>query len=184
MSKFFRSAADFRRWLRAHHATANELSVGFYRQHLGRGLTYPEAVDAALCFGWIDGVRRRINEEAYSNRFSPRKRGSVWSVINIRRAKELEAAGLMAPAGLEAFHERDERKTNRYSYERAEARFDAQSVATLRANRKAAAFFTAQPPGYKRLMTFWVMSAKKPETRKRRLDRLIASSAQGLRLLG
>jgi len=179
---FFQSAADFRGWLGQHHATARELLVGFYRKASGRGITYPEALDEALSFGWIDGVRKRIDEETYTVRFTPRKPGSIWSVVNIQRVRELTSRGLMKPSGLRAFRERDERKTRQYSYEREQGKLGPALEETLRANRKAAAFFDRQPPGYRKTVTFWVMSAKKEETRARRLARLIERSESGTRI--
>ena|SRR6185437_10112373 len=181
-ARFFASVDDFRAWLTERHASEGELLLGFYKKELGRGITYAEALDAALAFGWIDGVRKRLNAEAYTIRFTPRKARSIWSAVNIKRAKELEAAGRMAPAGLRAFHERDEKRARLYSYERAAAKLDAPLEAKLRANRKASEFFDSQPAGYKRVAIFWVMSAKKQETRERRLRVIIASSAKGKRI--
>ena len=179
---FFQSQADFRRWLDQHHATARELSVGFYRKASGRGITYAEALDEALAFGWIDGVRQRIDAEAYTIRFTPRRPGSIWSAVNVKRAGELISRGLMQPPGLQVFRERDEHKTRQYSYEREQGKLDSSLQETLRANRKASLFFDAQPPGYRRTATFWVMSAKKEETRARRLAHLIERSASGNRI--
>jgi uncharacterized protein YdeI (YjbR/CyaY-like superfamily) len=181
-ARFFASGEEFRAWLMEGHASESELLLGFYRKELARGITYAEALDAALAFGWIDGVRKRFSAEAYTIRFTPRKARSIWSAVNIKRAKELEAAGLMAAAGLRAFRERDEKLAKLYSYERAAAKLDASLEAKLRANRKAAQFFDAQPAGYKRVAIFWVMSAKKQETRERRLGVIIASSAKGKRI--
>ena len=179
---FFKSAADFRRWLDQHHATEPELLVGFYRKALGRGITYPEALDEALCFGWIDGVRRRIDAEAYTIRFTPRKPRSNWSAVNIQRVRVLISQGLMKPSGLHVFHERDERKAAQSSNERDHESLDPALDATLRANPKAASFFDAQPPGYRKTVISWVMSAKKEETRARRLAHLIERSASGTRI--
>lgn len=180
--RFFKSAADFRRWLDKYHATARELLVGFYKMESRRGLTYPEALDEALSFGWIDGVRRRIDADAYTIRFTPRKWGSIWSSVNIQRVRDLIARGLMKPPGLRAFRERDEQKTRQYSYEREHGKLDPALDATLRANQKASSFFDAQPPGYRKTVIFWVMSAKREETRVRRLARLIERSANGARI--
>jgi len=180
--RFFRSAAEFRRWLGRCHVRERELLVGLYKKELRRGLTYPEALDAALSFGWIDGVRKRIDADAYTIRFTPRKRGSVWSAVNIQRAGELIARGLMKPPGLRAFRERDERKTRQYSYEREQARLEPRLKATLRGNRKASSFFDAQPPGYQKTVIFWVMSAKREESRARRLGIVIERSASGARI--
>ena len=181
--RYFKSQADFRRWLDAHGATERELLVGFYKKASGRiGISYKEAVDEALCFGWIDGIKKRVDDASYTHRFTPRRSGSIWSDVNTRRATELIALGLMASPGLEAFQRRDPKKTSQYSYERAEAAFDAGCTRALKANTRAWTFFQAQPPGYRKLMTFWVMSAKKEDARLRRLARLIKSSAEGLRV--
>ena len=179
---FFQSGDDFREWLEKHHADARELLVGFHRKKTGRGITYPEALDEALAYGWIDGVRRHIDEESYTIRFTPRKRDSIWSAVNIKRVKELIALQRMQPAGLRAFRERDERKTLQYSYEREHAALDSELETVLRANKKASVFFDAQPPGYRKLTTSWIMSAKKPETRARRLALLMERSANGMRI--
>jgi uncharacterized protein YdeI (YjbR/CyaY-like superfamily) len=179
---FFKSAAAFRAWLAKHHGAA-ELWVGFYRKASGKkGLTYPEAVDAALCFGWIDGVKKRVDEDSYTHRFTPRTAGSIWSAVNTRRATELVALGLMAPPGLEAFERRDRAKTKLYSYENRPSAFDAEIERAFKANGAAWTFFRAQPPGYQKILTFWVMSAKRDETRRRRLAALIKSSAEGVRI--
>ena len=179
---FFQSAAEFRRWLTKHHASADELLVGLYKKASGRGMTYPEALDEALSFGWIDGVRKRFDADSYTIRFTPRKPRSIWSQVNIRRAKELVALGRMKAPGLRAFEQRDERKAKQYSYEREQARFGAPLEGLLRANPAAGAFFDAQPPGYRKLMTFWVMSAKREETRARRMAHLIECSERGRRI--
>jgi uncharacterized protein YdeI (YjbR/CyaY-like superfamily) len=179
---FFRSAAEFHRWLEQRHATAGELLAGLYKKRTSRGITYAEALDEALSFGWIDGVRKRIDDERYSIRFTPRKPGSIWSAVNIRHANRLISLGRMASAGLRAFHARDERKTRLYSYERARVKLAPALARMLRANPKAASFFDAQPAGYRKTVTFWVMSAKKEETRLRRLARLVECSASGARI--
>jgi uncharacterized protein YdeI (YjbR/CyaY-like superfamily) len=173
--RFFAAAEEFRAWLEEHHDRSGELWVGFYRKGSGRqSLTWPEAVDQALCFGWIDGVRRRIDETRYANRFTPRRPRSTWSAVNIERAKELIRLGLMRPAGLRAFEARGDDRSALYSYEqRHAARLGAQQERALRANAKAWAFFQAQPPWYRRAVVYWVTSAKKDETRSRRLSRLI-----------
>ena len=181
--RFFRTPSALRAWLETHHATAPELWVGFYKKASGKaGLGYLEAVDAALCFGWIDGIKKRVDDSSYTHRFTPRTAGSIWSEVNTRRATELIALGLMASPGLEAFQRRDPKKTSQYSYERAEAAFDAACTRALKANARAWTFFQAQPPGYRKLMAFWVMNAKKEDARLRRLARLIKSSAEGLRV--
>ena len=180
--RFFRSAADFRAWLHKNHATTSELLIGLYKKERRRGITYPQALDEALSFGWIDGVRKRIDVNCYTIRFTPRKRGSIWSQVNIKRVQELIASGQMGEVGLRVFRERDKAKARLYSYEREQAKLDRVLEATLRANQKAASFFDAQPPGYRRTIIFWVMSAKKEETRVRRMERLIESSAKGARI--
>ena len=180
--RFFKSAADFRAWLSKNHATTSELLIGLYKKELRRGITYPEALDEALSFGWIDGVRKRIDANAYTIRFTPRKRGSIWSQVNIKRVQELIASGQMGEVGLRVFQERDKAKARLYSYEREQAKLDRVLEATLRANRKASLFFDAQPPGYRRTIIFWVMSAKKEETRIRRMKRLIEISAKNTRI--
>jgi uncharacterized protein YdeI (YjbR/CyaY-like superfamily) len=180
--RFFKSAADFRAWLSENHATTSELLIGLYKKELRRGITYPEALDEALSFGWIDGVRKRIDANAYTIRFTPRKRGSIWSQVNIKRVQELIASGQMGEVGLRVFQERDKAKARLYSYEREQAKLDRVLEATLRANRKASLFFDAQPPGYRRTIIFWVMSAKKEETRIRRMKRLIEISAKNTRI--
>lgn len=179
---FFSSAADFRRWLEVHHGSAREILAGFEKAKSGRGITYPEALDTALSFGWIDGVRKRTGTNTYAIRFTPRKPGSVWSAANVRRAEKLISRGAMDPAGLDAFRRRDERKTRLRSHERANAQLDPALDVALRSNGPAASFFDAQPAGYKRLVAFWIMSAKKDTTRARRLARLIERSASQARI--
>ena len=181
---FFETPADFRRWLEKHHRSAPELLVGFYKRGSGRpSITWPESVDEALCFGWIDGVRRSLDDESYTIRFTPRRPGSNWSLINIRKVEALIRDGRMKPAGLEAFEARDEAKSGVYSFEQREnAKLDKKAEATFRANRAAWRFFQAQPPGYRKIAAFYVMSAKREETRERRLRTLIADSAAGRRI--
>jgi uncharacterized protein YdeI (YjbR/CyaY-like superfamily) len=180
---FFESPADFRKWLAKNHASASELLVGFYKKDSGKpSITWPESVDQALCFGWIDGVRRGIDDVSYSIRFTPRKKTSTWSAVNIARVAELTKLGLMQPAGLRAFEQRREDKSAIYAYENAVRTLDAADEKKFRANKKAWEFFNAQPPGYRRLCIYWVTSAKKEETRARRLATLIDDSAAGRRL--
>jgi uncharacterized protein YdeI (YjbR/CyaY-like superfamily) len=181
---FFRTPAAFRRWLERHHASATELWVGFHKKSSGRpSLTYAESVDEALCFGWIDGVRKSVDADRYVTRFTPRRPGSVWSVINTRRARALIAQGRMHPAGLAAFKARNPKRSGVYSFEqRKAAALTRQETAALRADTAAWRFFASQPPGYRRVVTWWVISAKRPETRARRLRVLIADSAAGRRI--
>jgi uncharacterized protein YdeI (YjbR/CyaY-like superfamily) len=181
---FFPSPADFRAWLEKNHDQQQVLLVGFYKKGSGKpSITWHESVDQALCFGWIDGVRRSRDEFSYTIRFTPRKPGSTWSAINIGRVRELTEAGLMRPAGVEAFEARLAHKSAIYSYEqRNSAQFDAAGERRFRADKKAWEFFQQQPPGYRQLCTFWAMSAKQEETRRRRLDTLIADSERGERI--
>jgi uncharacterized protein YdeI (YjbR/CyaY-like superfamily) len=181
---FFAKPADFRRWLEKHHHAAAELLVGFYKRGSGRpSMTWPESVDEALCFGWIDGVRRSLDDESYTIRFTPRRPSSNWSLINIRKVEALIRDGRMKPAGLEAFEARDESKSGVYSFEQREnAKLDRKAEATFRANRAAWRFFQAQPPGYRKIAAFHVMSAKREETRAKRLSILIEHSAAGQRI--
>lgn len=178
---FFATPADFRAWLEEHHDSAAELLVGFWKRDSGHpSITWPQSVDEALCFGWIDGVRRSLGPEAYTIRFTPRRPTSIWSAINVGRVQALEKAGLMREAGRRAFALRKETKTGVYSFERKEAAaLAATEEAALRANARAAAFFDAQPPWYRRTALHWVVSAKRDETRGRRLAQLIADSAAG-----
>jgi len=183
-ARCFKTPAEFRRWLSTHHATEKELLVGFYKKVSGLpGISYKEAVDEALCFGWIDGVKHRVDEARYTHRFTPRKTSSTWSLVNTRRIKELIALKRVAASGLDAFTRRDPKKTQLYSFENRPSVFDAGLERAFRTQTKAWAFFRAQPPGYQRLATFYVMSAKQQETRERRLAVLMKSSAEGKRLL-
>lgn len=180
---FFRTPADFRDWLERHHETARELLVGFYKTGSGQAsVTWPESVDEALCFGWIDGVRRRIDDVSYSIRFTPRRPRSIWSVINTRRVAVLTSENRMRVAGLRAFAARDPKRTGVYSFERETAALPPPFEKKFRANRKAWSFFETQPPGYKRLAAYFVISAKQEATRARRLEQLIHDSAEGRRL--
>jgi uncharacterized protein YdeI (YjbR/CyaY-like superfamily) len=179
----FKSAAEFRKWLQKNHDRAKEVWVGFYRKESGRGgLTYKEALDQALCFGWIDGIRKKVDEESYTNRFTPRQAKSAWSLINIKRVEELTGEGLMAEPGLAAFNGRDPTRSGIYSFENRPKTLTRELERLFRANEPAYEFFRAQPAGYRRLATWFVMSAKKDDTRQRRLERLIVDSAAGRRL--
>src|SRR5688572_12410851 len=181
---FFATPADLRRWLKKHHQSADELLVGFHKKGSGRpSITWPESVDEALCFGWIDGVRRSLDDERYTIRFTPRRPGSNWSLINIRKAEALIRGGRMEAAGLEAFEARDEAKSGVYSFEQREnAKLDPKAEAKFKANRAAWRFFQAQPPGYRKVAIFYVTSAKREETRAKRLNILIEHSAAGQRI--
>jgi uncharacterized protein YdeI (YjbR/CyaY-like superfamily) len=179
--RFFRTAAELRAWLEANHASATELMIGFYKKSARKkGITYPEAVDEALCFGWIDGVLRSLDAERYEQRYTPRKPNSIWSKINLGHVARLTREGRMRPAGVAAFERRTAARTGVYSFEQERpSELDAARAAKLRANRKAHAFFEAQPPSYRRTAVFWVMSAKQDATRDRRLAILVACSAKG-----
>ena len=182
--RFFATPARFRAWLRAHHSTQTELVVGFYKKGSGKpSITWPESVDEALCVGWIDGVRRSLGEEAYSIRFTPRKATSIWSAVNVARVAELERLGRMTPAGRRVFAARTAERTGVYSFERKTvAALAPKEAVKLRANARAATFFAAQPPWYRRAAIHWVISAKREETRQRRLGTLIETTARGQRI--
>lgn len=181
--EFFATQAAFRRWLEGHYASKTELWVGFWKKESGRkGMTYEQAVEEALCYGWIDGLAKGHDERSYKQRFTPRKATSVWSAINIGKVERLKAAGRMAPPGLAAFENRDPKRTGLYSFENRDVKLSPVFEKRLRASRKAWTFFAAQPPGYRRLMAFWVMSARREETRERRLAQLIARSTAGERI--
>lgn len=180
---FFESASAFRAWLATHHDTTPALLVGFYKTQSGRaGITYAEALDQALCFGWIDGVRRRVDDCCYTIRFSPRQPRSVWSTVNTAHVVRLMKRGLMTPAGIKAFRERDPKKSRLYSYEARSRPLGGEYVKRFKANAKAWRFFQAQPPGYQRIASWFVMSAKQDETRLRRLSVLMKASERGRRL--
>ncbi len=181
--EFFKSRADFRKWLEQHHGTSQELWVGFCKKSSGQeSVTWPESVDEALCFGWIDGIRKRVDEISYTIRFTPRKAGSIWSAVNIRRVMDLSDKGLMQPAGLNAFRARRENRSGIYSYEKRSGKFDEPYEERLRQSREAWEFFEAQPPSYRKAAIWWVVSAKREETRLRRLDQLVEDSAHGRRI--
>lgn len=177
--RFFAGAAQWRRWLAKHHDREPALVVGFHKKGSGRGgLTYSDALDDALCYGWIDGVRRNLDEHSYSIRFSPRKTSSIWSAVNLERVRVLTEQGRMMPSGLRAFAARKPDKQRIYSYERAQAvELDPAYAKQLARNKAAATFFRAQAPWYQRTSAHWIMSAKKEETRQRRLAILIECSA-------
>jgi uncharacterized protein YdeI (YjbR/CyaY-like superfamily) len=182
--RFFATPDEFRAWLEENHESESEVVVGFYKKSTGRAsLTWTESVREALCFGWIDGVRRRIDDDSYSIRFTLRKRGSNWSLVNIRHVEELTRAGRMRPGGIEAFEARRPEKTGVYTYEnRHEAKLSKEHEERFQANEGAWEFFQAQPPGYRQTAIFWVVSAKREETRDRRLTTLIGDSAQQRRI--
>jgi uncharacterized protein YdeI (YjbR/CyaY-like superfamily) len=178
----FKTAAAFRTWLRKNHRVATELLVRLHKKHAAdQGITYAEALDEALCHGWIDGVRRGLDDDSFSIRFTPRKPRSIWSRVNVAHIERLKKAGRLMPAGLAAFEAREESRTAIYSFEREAMTLSADLAKRFRADRKAWAFFEKQPPGYQRLNIFRVMSAKREETRIRRLEMLVAWSAKRMR---
>jgi uncharacterized protein YdeI (YjbR/CyaY-like superfamily) len=181
--KFFRTPAAFREWLEKNHGKKTELWVGFYKKASGKGgMVYKESVDEALCFGWIDGLVRSHDADSYMQRFTPRKADSHWSAVNIRKIAELEAAGRMHAAGRAAFERRNAKRIARASYEQAEKSFEPAQEKALRANAKAWSYWEAQPWSYRRTAKHWVTSAKKEETRQRRMGILIDHCARGRRI--
>ncbi len=182
--EFFQTPADFGTWLEKNHATATELWVGFYKKDSGKpSITWPESVDQALCFGWIDGIRQGVDEISYQIRFTPRRRGSIWSATNIKRAKELVRQKQMRPTGLKAFAARIENKSGIYSYEQRSTELKQPYANLLKKNKAASNFFKKQPPSYRKMIGWWIISAKKEETRMARLAKLISESAKGKPLL-
>jgi uncharacterized protein YdeI (YjbR/CyaY-like superfamily) len=181
---FFPTAADFRRWLASNHETAPELLVGFWKKASGKqSIDWPQARDQALCFGWIDGIRKSLGEDAYTIRFTPRRKGSIWSKVNVERFEALKAAGQMTPAG-ERANEEGKEKTGLYSYERPLAELTADETAQFRKNKAAWADWEKRPPGYRKVVLHWVTSAKRPETHAKRLATLIKCCAKGEKIPG
>ncbi len=182
---FFETAADFRVWLEANHGTAVELIVGFRKIGTGQpSMTWPASVDEALCFGWIDGVRKRIDDSSYQVRFTPRKKGSIWSVVNVRKVEALLANGRMCPSGIAAYEARTERKTGVYAFERqAPAELEDSELRVFTQNTGAWKYFESCPPSYRRVMLHWVVSARLTQTRARRLSQLIEACAEQRRIL-
>ncbi len=176
--QFFPTPSDFRAWLEAHHDKFHELFVGFHKKSSRKpSITWPESVEVALCFGWIDGVRKSLNETSYTIRFTPRKPTSTWSSINVNLVRKLTKKGLMHPAGLKAFAARSTQKSGIYSYEqRKSAQFTREQAKRFRANKSAWDFFRSQAPWYQRVTTYWVISAKREETKLKRLSVLIDCS--------
>ena len=182
--RFFKDPAAFRVWLEAHHESAPELYVGYYKRSTGRrSMTWPQSVDEALCFGWIDGVRKSIDDERYMIRFTPRRaKKSIWSQVNLKRVPELIAEGRMTAAGLRVYEARDPEASNRYSFERENVALNELQEKQFRKNRKAWEFFQSQPPSYRKPALWWVVSAKQAVTQQRRLETLMADSSAGLRI--
>jgi len=176
---FFKTPPDLRKWFEKYHDKEQELLVGFYKKDSGKAsITWPESVDEALCFGWIDGVRRRVDEFSYTIRFTPRRSRSVWSAVNIKRAGELTKQERMKPVGLKAFAARKENRSGIYSYEQRTAGLPEPYNRLVKQNQAAWKFFEDQPPSYRKAANWWVVSAKKEETRRKRLDKLIDYSAK------
>jgi uncharacterized protein YdeI (YjbR/CyaY-like superfamily) len=181
---FFGTEADFRRWLEANHATAPELLVGFWKKGSGKAsIDWPQARDQALCFGWIDGVRRSLGEDSYTIRFTPRRKGSIWSKVNLERFAALKTEGRMTPAGERALAE-STGPSGVYAYEKPLAELTDREIAQFRTDTAAWADWEKRPPGYRKTVLHWVTSAKKPETRARRLATLIEDSAAGRKIAG
>ena len=181
---FFATAAELRRWYEQNHDKAPELIVGYWKKHTGRtGISHTEAIEQALCFGWIDSIGRRIDDERYQVRFTPRRKGSVWSAVNVAAVARLTEQDLMRPAGLKVFSERKPDRVAAYSYEQpAGAELDEAQMAVLKAEPEAFQWWSAQSPSYRKAAAHWVVSAKKEETRARRLAQLVSDSAQGRRV--
>lgn len=181
--KFFPTQNDFRKWLEENHDKETEIIVGYYKVGLGKMcMTWSESVDQALCFGWIDGVRRKIDEESYSNRFTPRRAGSNWSAVNIAKVAELTAKGLMMPAGVAAYEKRKESRSGIYAYENEAKQLSNEYEKRFKANQIAWSFFEKQANWYKKQMISWVMTAKQEATRVKRLEKLIEASADEKRV--
>lgn len=181
---FFATQAAFRRWLAANHASAPELLVGFWKKATGRAsIDWPQARDAALCFGWIDGIRRSLGADSYTIRFTPRRKGSIWSKVNVERYEALTADGQMTAAGVRAYDE-NKGRSGVYAYENELKTLSASETAAFRKNRAAWADWEQRPPGYRKVVLHWIASAKKPETRVRRLATLIEDSAAGRKIAG
>lgn len=180
---FFKTPSHLRKWFEAHHASVPEQWVGFYKKDSGKpGITWPQSVDEALCFGWIDGIRKSIDDLSYKIRFTPRKPRSTWSAVNIKRAGELIEQGLMQPTGLKAFEARQENRSGIYSYEQRSPELPDQYEKKLKKNQAAWKFFQAQPPSYRKAANWWILSAKKEETKLKRLNELIEHSAHEQRI--
>ncbi|MFY0481067.1 YdeI/OmpD-associated family protein [Flavobacterium sp. PLA-1-15] len=180
---FFKEPADFRKWLEKNHQKETELTVAFYRKGLGRkSITWEQAVDVALCYGWIDSIRRKIDDESYSNRFTPRKKTSIWSAKNIANVERLQKEGLMTPAGMQAFELRKDHLSKVYSFENDAPELDEDLAAIFKVNKKAWEFFNQQPTSYKKITIHWIVTAKQEATRLSRLNKTITASEEGKRI--
>jgi uncharacterized protein YdeI (YjbR/CyaY-like superfamily) len=182
---FFKTQGDFRKWLKKNHTKKDELWVGYNKKSSGKpSMDWSQSVDVALCFGWIDGIRKSIDEESYKIRFTPRKPASLWSSVNIKKVEELTKKGLMDPAGIEAFKKRDAKRSGVYSFERENAELNEEYVKIFKKNKKAWEFFNSLSKSVKRVTSHWVISAKQEKTRRKRLDILIKSSEAGEKIPG
>lgn len=181
---FFRTQADFRQWLEKYHETETELFVGFYKKASKiPSITWSESVDEAICFGWIDGVRKSIDDKSYMIRFTPRRPNSIWSAVNLKKIEELTQKGLMKPAGIAIFKKRKEGKSKVYAYEQKQnVKLDIVYEKEIKANEKAWAYFEVLAPSYKKATIWWIMSAKQEKTRLKRLNITIESAAAGLKI--
>ncbi len=180
---FFATQSYFRQWLEKNHYKESEIIVGFYKVGSGKpSMTWPQSVDEALCFGWIDGVRKSVDGESYCIRFTPRKKNSIWSAVNIKKVEELTRLGLMQPAGKAAFEKREESKSRIYAYEKEPVKLAAEFEKKLKANKKAWSFFESQAPSYQRTAIHWIMNAKQEATKISRLEKLITTSEKGQRI--
>lgn len=181
--EFFPTPSHLRKWFEKNHNRETELLAGFYKKDSGKpSITWPESVREALCFGWIDGIRKSLDESSYSIRFTPRKPNSIWSAVNVKHAEELTKLGLMHPKGLDTFNKRDEKKSKIYSFEQKIVRLDKKYEKLVRKNKKAWDFFQSREPSYRKAASWWVMSARQEETRQRRLGTLIQDSEEGLKI--
>ncbi|MCR9289706.1 MAG: YdeI/OmpD-associated family protein [Bacteroidetes bacterium] len=181
--EFFATPTDFKKWLHENHNKASELWVGYYKKATKiPSMTWSESVDQALCYGWIDGIRKSVDEKSYKIRFTPRRPTSTWSAVNIQKIKELTEKGLMQPTGILAWEKRKERKSEIYAYEQKKLKLDEKYEAIIRGNEKAWVYFESLSPYYKKASVWYVMSAKREETRMKRLNILIESSEQGVKL--
>jgi len=182
---YAKNRKEWRQWLRKNYKTEKDIWLIYYNKESGKPrVAYNDAVEEALCFGWIDGIRKSIDEESYKIRFTPRRKGSIWSAVNTKRIKELIKPGLVKPSGLEAFSKRDEKKTNRYSFEQEKVKLPAEFEKKIKANKKAWEYFQKLPAYAKRVSTWWVISAKKDETKLSRLNTLIKCSEEGRKIPG
>lgn len=180
---FFKTQSELRKWFDKNHLSELELILGYYKKGTGKeSVSWSESVDQALCFGWIDSVRKSIDVESYQIRFTPRKPNSIWSNVNIKKTEELIDKGLMCVTGIEAFNKRKEHKSGVYAFENEEQKLDEDFEKQFKANKKAWDFFNQQPPGYKKIALHYVMTAKLEATRNKRFQDLIADSEMGLRL--